>query len=129
MRSKRVALAISALQTSILISIPLLTAVVTGTEVHAGEGTGRTPARPAVEDNRTERIQETLTAQGYWTGSIRPPETTEMSAPYARPQATPAKRLVRIRHTRPSAESTRQSPERVARYWTERLVHGLRRMF
>ena len=124
-QSIRFALAIGALQTSIL----MLATAAPGSVVQAGEPTGQLPASPTIEDNRTERARESLTAQGAWTGAIKRPDSTETSAPHTRPRASPAKRVVRTRQTRTSTESARLSPERTARYWTGRLVHGLRRIF
>ena len=60
------------------------------------------PAGPSAsreEDNRTERTVETLTAQGTWTGTVRPSAAEKFQSAPARAVATaqPARNKVRMR--------------------------------
>ena len=106
-----------------------LVTAVCGTAVCAGQTRAASPGAPAVEDNRTERTQDTLTAQGFWTGSIKPADAAQSRTRADRSPTTPAKRIVRGRTQRATAAHARSIPERTARYWTWRLVHSLRRVF
>ena len=66
------------------------------------------PAGPLTsreEDNRTERTQESLTAQGSWAGTVRSPASEPETAPQTRVASGPKPVRKRVR-TRSSQSRT-----------------------
>ena len=66
------------------------------------------PAGPLTsreEDNRTERTQESLTAQGSWAGTVRTPASEPAPAPQTRVTSAPKTARKRVR-TRSSQTRT-----------------------
>ena len=69
----------------------------------AGQSLAPGPSRE--EDNRTERTQESLTAQGSWAGTVRTPASEPAPAPQTRVTSAPKMARKRVR-TRSSQTRT-----------------------
>ena len=65
------------------------------------------PGASREEDNRTERTNDSLTAQGSWTGTVRPPAATQppVSRTRVATAARPSRKRVRLRSAHPRPQT------------------------